>query len=128
MRILVIGAGGVGSSVVPIAIRRDFFEGMVVADYDLGRAERAVARFAGDPRLVAARVDASRSEAVAALCREHRISHVLNAVDPRFVMPIFEGAFAAGAALAPQPLPFGFYSGGFVTFIHSSQPRRPARV
>ncbi len=97
MRILVIGAGGVGSAVVPIAARRDFFEQMVVADYDIGRAERAVARFPDDPRLIAARVDASRPEAVEALCLEHRISHVLNAVDPRFVMPIFEGAFAAGA-------------------------------
>ena len=29
--------------------------------------------------------------------REHGITHVLNAVDPRFVMPIFEGALAAGA-------------------------------
>ena len=61
MRILVIGAGGVGSAVVPIAVRRDFFERMVVADYDLGRAERAVARFPDDARLVAARVDASRA-------------------------------------------------------------------
>ncbi len=97
MRILVIGAGGVGSAVVPIAVRRSFFERLVVADYDVGRAERAVARFAGDDRLVAARVDASRPDDVAALCREHAITHVLNAVDPRFVMPIFEGAFAAGA-------------------------------
>ena len=62
MRILVIGAGGVGSAVVPIAARRDFFERMVVADYDAGRAERAVARVAGDPRFVAARVDASRAD------------------------------------------------------------------
>ena len=38
MRVLVIGAGGVGSAVVPIAIRREFFEHLVVADYDLGRA------------------------------------------------------------------------------------------
>ena len=97
MRILVIGAGGVGSAVVPIAARRDFFERMVVADYDAGRAERAIARFAGDERFVAARVDASKPDDVAALCREHAITHVLNAVDPRFVMPIFEGAFAAGA-------------------------------
>ena len=37
--------------------------------------------------------------AVAALCREHEITHVLNAVDPRFVMPIFDGAFAAGRRL-----------------------------
>jgi saccharopine dehydrogenase-like NADP-dependent oxidoreductase len=96
MRILLIGAGGVGSAVVPIAARRSFFETMVVADYDAARAERVVAK-AGDPRFVAARVDASTAEAVTALCREHRITHVLNAVDPRFVMPIFEGAFAAGA-------------------------------
>jgi saccharopine dehydrogenase (NAD+, L-lysine-forming) len=97
MRVLVIGAGGVGSAVVPIAARRDFFETMVVADYDAARAERAIARVAADGRFVAARVDASRAEDVAALCREHRISHVLNAVDPRFVMPAFEGAIAAGA-------------------------------
>jgi saccharopine dehydrogenase-like NADP-dependent oxidoreductase len=33
---------------------------------------------------------------VAALVREHAVTHVMNAVDPRFVMPIFEGALAAG--------------------------------
>ena len=97
MRILVVGAGGVGSSVVPIAAKRDFFETMVVADYDATRAERTVARQGGDPRFVAARVDASKADDVAALALEHRITHVLNAVDPRFVMPIFDGALAAGA-------------------------------
>src|SRR5690349_3639024 len=95
MRILVIGAGGVGSAVVPIAARRDFFEHIVVADYDAARAEHAITR--GDDRFTAARIDASRAEDVAGLCQEHRITHVLNAVDPRFVMPIFDGAFAAGA-------------------------------
>ncbi|MGK5442942.1 saccharopine dehydrogenase family protein [Micromonospora sp. URMC 105] len=95
MRILLVGAGGVGSAAVAIAARRSFFETMVVADYDLGRAERAVSGH-GD-RFVAAKVDAASAEAVAALCREHRITHVLNAVDPRFVMPIFDGAAAAGA-------------------------------
>ncbi|MBQ0903027.1 saccharopine dehydrogenase family protein [Micromonospora sp. U21] len=95
MRVLLVGAGGVGSAAVAIAARRSFFETMVVADHDPGRAERAVAGH-GD-RFVAAQVDASSADAVAALCREHRITHVLNAVDPRFVMPIFDGAFAAGA-------------------------------
>ena len=97
MRILVVGAGGVGSAVAPIAARRDFFERLVMADYDVARAERVVAGLGGDDRFRAARVDASRAEDVAALVREHAITHVLNAVDPRFVMPIFEGAFAAGA-------------------------------
>lgn len=94
MRILVIGAGGVGSAFVPIAIRRDFFEHLVIADYDVRRAEAVAAR-AGDARVSAARVDASDADSVAALIGEHRITHVLNAVDPRFVMPIFDGCAAA---------------------------------
>ncbi len=96
MRILVVGAGGVGSAFVAIATRRRFFEACVVADYDEERAKQAV-QLVTDRRFSAAQVDASSADAVAALCREHRISHVLNAVDPRFVMPIFDGAYAAGA-------------------------------
>ena len=41
MRILVIGAGGVGSAVAAIAQRRDFFERMVLADLVDDRATRA---------------------------------------------------------------------------------------
>jgi saccharopine dehydrogenase-like NADP-dependent oxidoreductase len=96
MRILVIGAGGVGSAVVPTAIRRDFFEHLVVADYDPGRAT-SVAEKAADPRISAAQVDASNRDAIAALIRETRATHVLNAVDPRFVMPIFDACLEAGA-------------------------------
>lgn len=97
MRILVVGAGGVGSAVAPIAARRDFFEHVVMADYDAARAQRVVDRLGGDARFSATRVDASKADDVAALVREHRITHVLNAVDPRFVMPIFDGAYAGGA-------------------------------
>jgi saccharopine dehydrogenase-like NADP-dependent oxidoreductase len=93
MRILLVGAGGVGGAFAAIAQRRKFYETLVIADYELARAERA----AIDPRFVAARVDASSASSVADLVREHRITHVMNAVDPRFVMPIFEGAFSAGA-------------------------------
>lgn len=94
MRILLVGAGGVGAAFCSIAARRDFFEAVVVADHDQARAERAAAT---DPRFIPARVDASSQESVVALCREHRVTHVLNAVDPRFVMPVFEAAYAAGA-------------------------------
>ncbi|MBI1379275.1 MAG: ATP-binding protein [Frankiales bacterium] len=96
MRVLCVGAGGVGSSAALIAARRDFVDTWVVADYDLGRAEALVARL-DDPRFVAAQVDAGDADAVAALVRAHGATHVLNAVDPRFVLPIFDGAFAAGA-------------------------------
>ena len=101
MRILMVGSGGVGDAAARIAVERDFFELLVVADYDEQRAratvQAATARREGESRLVAARVDASRAEDVEALAREHRITHVLNAVDPRFVMPIVRGARAAGA-------------------------------
>ncbi|MCW2857631.1 MAG: ATP-binding protein [Marmoricola sp.] len=94
MKILLVGAGGVGGAFTAIAARRDFFDQIVVADYDLVRAEKAASI---DPRYVAARIDASDAASVTELCREHGITHVMNAVDPIFNMPIFEGAFAAGA-------------------------------
>lgn len=96
MRILIVGTGGVGSAAVRIAVRRDFFEKLVIADYDPARPEALVADVEDD-RLVAAQVDASNADAVAELIRAHEITHVLNAVDPRFVMPIFNGCFAGGA-------------------------------
>ncbi|MEY2673630.1 MAG: hypothetical protein RLZZ514_195, partial [Actinomycetota bacterium] len=34
MRILLVGAGGVGDAIAKIAAERDFFEVMVVTDYD----------------------------------------------------------------------------------------------
>ena len=94
MRILLVGAGGVGGAFTAIAARREFFEQIVIADYDVAKAEKAAAT---DTRFTAARIDASDAESVTALCREHGITHVMNAVDPVFNMPIFEGAFAAGA-------------------------------
>ena len=107
MRVLLVGAGGVGSAVVPIAARRGFFEAMVVADYDRARADRAVAQV-DDPRFVAAQVDASNAESVAALAREHGATHVLNAVDPRFVLPIFNGALAAGVDYLDMAMSLSF--------------------
>lgn len=43
MKVLMIGAGGVGDAAARIASERDFFDSWVVADYDLARAERTVA-------------------------------------------------------------------------------------
>ncbi|MEU7828380.1 saccharopine dehydrogenase C-terminal domain-containing protein [Nonomuraea sp. NPDC049129] len=96
MRILLVGAGGVGSAVVPIAARRDFFEHIVVADSQQSRAARAVAGV-DDPRFSAISLDAADRAAVAAALREHRCDVLFNAVDPRFTMPLFEAALAAGA-------------------------------
>lgn len=95
MRVLLVGAGGVGSAVVRIAARRDFLTHMVVADYDLTRAETAVAAV-DDARFTAARLDATDEDAVRAALESERCDVLVNATDPRFVMPLFRAALAAG--------------------------------
>ncbi len=102
MRILLVGAGGVGNAIAKIAARRTFFETMVVCDYDLARAEATIAWIEAKhgpqgARFVAARIDASDPDDVAAVARVHAVTHVMNAVEPKFVPTIFAGALAAGA-------------------------------
>jgi saccharopine dehydrogenase-like NADP-dependent oxidoreductase len=63
MRILCIGAGGVGGAAAGIVARRSFFEVFVVADYDLARAESAVESVSPElrQRFEAIALDASTS-------------------------------------------------------------------
>lgn len=101
LRILLVGAGGVGDAIVKIAARRSFYELIVVSDYDLARAERTVASVAERhgaevaSRFVVAHIDASDPERVAAVAREYAATHVMNAVEPKFVPAVFAGALAA---------------------------------
>ncbi len=97
MRILVVGAGGVGSAVGAVARRRSFFERMTVADVDVNRAEAAVVPLA-DERFAAAAVDASDLGSLATAIAESAADIVLNATDPRFNPQIFAAAFDAGCA------------------------------
>jgi saccharopine dehydrogenase-like NADP-dependent oxidoreductase len=93
MRVLVIGAGGVGTAVAKTAALWDLFERVVVVDHDAGRAQQAVAG-AGE-RFGAFQLDARDEQSIVDLMQSERIDAVLNAVDPRFVMPIFRAALAA---------------------------------
>ncbi len=102
MRILLVGAGGVGNAIAKIAARRTFFETMVVCDYDLARAEATIAWIEAKhgeqgSRFIAARIDASDPDDVTAVAKAHGVTHVMNAVEPKFVPTIFAGALAAGA-------------------------------
>ncbi len=102
MRILLVGAGGVGNAIAKIAARRSFFETMIVSDYDLARAEATIAWIEAkhgpqNGRFVAAKIDASDPDSVSEVAKQHSASHVMNAVEPKFVPSIFAGAIAAGA-------------------------------
>ena len=95
MRLLVVGAGGVGAAVARVAARRRFPQAIVLADLDRGRAERAAAA-TRDPRFSAAALDASDPAAVRELITATRADAVLNATDPRFVPPVFTACLRAG--------------------------------
>ena len=94
MRVLVVGAGGVGTAIARTASRWNLFEAMVVADHDPVRAERAVA--GAGTRFKAVGLDAGDEKAVSQLLEAERCDVLLNAVDPRFVMPLFRSALASG--------------------------------
>ncbi|HYA00534.1 MAG TPA: saccharopine dehydrogenase C-terminal domain-containing protein [Candidatus Binatia bacterium] len=93
MRVLLVGAGGVGSAIAKTASSWKLFEAMVVADYDVGRAQRAVAGAGGHFRAV--QLDAGDEAAVSQLLEAERCDVLVNAVDPRFVMPLFRAALAS---------------------------------
>jgi saccharopine dehydrogenase (NAD+, L-lysine forming) len=91
MRILLVGAGGVGTAFARIVARRPFAE-LVIADYDLTRAQQAAA---AKDSYIAVQLDARDEATTAALLAEYRCDALLNATDPRFVMPLFRAALQA---------------------------------
>jgi len=95
MRALVIGAGGVGSAIANIASRKSFITKLVIADYDASKAH-AVTQKIQDPRFTSVEVDAGDLAALEGLIRKVNPDVVVNAVDPRFVMNIFNAAKNVG--------------------------------
>jgi saccharopine dehydrogenase-like NADP-dependent oxidoreductase len=95
MRALVIGAGGVGSAIANIASRKSFITELVIADYDASKAH-AVTQKIQDPRFTSVEVDAGDLVALEGLIRTVNPDVVINAVDPRFVMNIFNAAKNVG--------------------------------
>jgi saccharopine dehydrogenase (NAD+, L-lysine forming) len=93
MRVLVVGAGGVGAAFAAIAQRRLAFEQVVLADLSPARAHAAVARLGEADRFAAEQVDASDRAALVRLIERVKPDAVLNATDPRFNRPIFDAAF-----------------------------------
>ncbi len=95
MRVLVVGAGGVGAAFAAIAQRREVFEEVVLADVALETATAAAERLGEPDRFRGERVDASSQPELVELIARVRPDAVLNACDPRFNEPIFGAAFEA---------------------------------
>ncbi|HTZ63438.1 MAG TPA: saccharopine dehydrogenase C-terminal domain-containing protein [Solirubrobacteraceae bacterium] len=95
MRVLVVGAGGVGAAFAAIAQRRPAFEQVVLADVSARRAREVAQGLGEGDRFIAEPVDASDRDELVELIARTRPDAVLNACDPRFNVPIFDACFEA---------------------------------
>ena len=103
MRMMLVGAGAVGESMLKILKWRDpkgeWLSYVLVGDYDLSRAE-AVAGFLADDRFSAVQINATDKEQMKSLIREHKIDFVMDAAPPFASNYIFDAAYEAGANYA----------------------------
>jgi saccharopine dehydrogenase (NAD+, L-lysine-forming) len=95
VRVLLVGAGTVGEAIAKVAADRPWLEQLIVTDYDADRARFVVDSTEHGGRYIARRIDASSASQIAEAAKAYNVDLVMNAVDPQFVMPIFDGAFEA---------------------------------
>ena len=99
MKVLIVGTGGVGESMAQIVKRRDpnsgWLEMMVMADYDLAKAQKVCAALGDDKRFPAEKVDAGDPDNVAALARKHDVDIIVNMVAPEFNPMLLQAALKA---------------------------------
>lgn len=97
MKVLLVGVGGVGEAIAAIAKPRKWMELMVLADYNVKRAEE-VQKKLGDPkRFPVEFIDAGKQVDIEALAKKYGADLIMNAVDPVFNKQIFDAAFNVGA-------------------------------
>ncbi len=99
MKLLIIGAGGVGTSTAMIIKRAgkegEWAEKVVISDYNLARAEE-VAQLCGGGRFIPEKIDARSKEKITEVIKKHGITYVMNAVEPDFNECIFDTCFDCG--------------------------------
>jgi saccharopine dehydrogenase-like NADP-dependent oxidoreductase len=101
MKMLLVGAGAVGESILRILKTRDpkseWLEKVIVADYDIERARSVCANLNVPGRFTPERVNAKDISAMVALIRKHGCDHVMDAAAPFIANNIFDAAFEGGA-------------------------------
>ena len=103
MRMMLVGAGAVGESMLKILKWRDpkgeWLSYVLVGDYDASRAQEVVDLLA-DERFSYAQINATDKEQMKDLIQEHKIDFVMDAAPPFASNYIFDAAYEAGANYA----------------------------
>lgn len=101
MRMMLVGAGAVGESILRIIQSRldyrTWLEFVLVADYDLDRAEEVISHLRDRDDLKAVKVDARNEKDIAELIETYDIDFVMDAAAPFVSNNIFDAAYKAGA-------------------------------
>lgn len=101
MRMMLVGAGAVGESILKIIqSRQDYkswLEFVLVADYDLVRAEEVISHLRDKDDLKAVKVDARNENDIVELIETYDIDFVMDAAAPFVSNNIFDAAYEAGA-------------------------------
>ena len=101
MRMLLVGAGAVGESILKVLKKRDpqseWLELVLVGDCRQARAEEVAERLQEPLRFCPVQVDAFDREGMVKLIHDNAIDFVMDAADPYVSNYIFDAAFAAGA-------------------------------
>jgi len=97
MRVLLVGVGGVGEAIAAIAKPRQWMELMVLADYNIKRAEEVQKKLGDDKRFPVEFIDASKQENIEMLAKKYNVDLIMNSVDPIFNKQIFDAAYNVGA-------------------------------
>src|SRR5215207_7149519 len=96
MRVLLVGVGGVGEAIAAIAKPRKWLELMVLADYNVKRAEEVQKKLGDANRFPIEFIDASQQENIEALAKKYNVDLIMNSVDPVFDKQIFDAAYNVG--------------------------------
>lgn len=101
MRMLLVGAGAVGESILRILKERDknkeWLKYVVVSDYDLKRAKEVCNNLKEDDRFIPEFVNAKSKEDMKELIKKYDLDFVMDATAPFLSNYIFDAAFEAGA-------------------------------
>ncbi len=97
MRVLLVGVGGVGEAIAAIAKPREWMKLMVLADYNIKRAEEVQKKLGDAERFPIEAINASKQESIEALAKKYNVDLIMNAVDPVFNKQIFDAAYNVGA-------------------------------
>ncbi|RIK28417.1 MAG: ATP-binding protein [Anaerolineae bacterium] len=96
MRVLLVGVGGVGEAIAAIAKPREWMTLMVLADYNIQRAEDVQKKLGDSARFPVESIDASNQGTIEALAKKYNVDLIMNAVDPVFNKQIFDAAYNVG--------------------------------